>query len=158
MKFTKQKIQQMKQHYHQLNQQQQAIVTDLVWNGNKGTNKIFKLIGKEAPGITYKKIYDNLKQVILFYEFKQTDYKTLIELEKQLLEAYKNDPLTSRLKHLTKEMQEYYPEYETRIKKIMNNLKEEIFLLQDLNWIENELIPDLKECETLDKKRLTRIS
>jgi len=167
MKFLKSKslnvrskfdaINKVKEVFAKLDEAQRLQTFALMWEGQQIQNiPIIRRLVDKMPGKQYKKIYSNLNQVFLFYEFKQVDHKTLNELEKQLLNAYKSDAFTCRSRHLTQIMKSTYPIFKARIEKIVAHLRENNFVDMDLFWLKNDLTKDLIECEEWEKNRFMK--
>ena len=136
MKFIKKLASDMKTNWDNLNQQQKLATFDLMWEGNQlPNNRLINKVKGRLPGIHYRAIYLLIEKVILLDN--EEDKK---KLTKELLDFYSRP--------ITPEQEKYYPEFREQIPFKLYPVSPE--------WLNKVILPDLKACEEIQKKRLMK--
>jgi hypothetical protein len=136
MKFIKKLASDMKTNWDNLNQQQKFATFDLMWEGNQlPNNRLINKVKGRLPGIHYRAIYLLIEKVILLDN--EEDKK---KLTKELLDFYSRP--------ITPEQEKYYPEFREQIPFKLYPVSPE--------WLNKVILPDLKQCEEIQKKRLMK--
>lgn len=150
-------INKVRETFKQYSQEQKMNIFTLMWNGFPTTRiPIINSLAPKMPGVQYKRLYQNIERLKMFYTFKEPDLKVLREIEKQLLDFYKCDLWTQRTRHFNDKMKNEYPIYLHRVKKVLENIKQNNFVDTELFWIENDLLNNVRECEEWEKDRMLK--
>jgi len=136
MKFIKKLVGDAKTNWDNLNTEQKLTSFNLMWDGKQIPNNrwINKIKGK-LPGIHYQTIYLLIEKVC---EIKQRE--DIERLKKELLDFYSR-PITELQKT-------YYPLYKEQVETNLDPVNDV--------WLKEKILPDLKECEELQKNRMLK--